>query len=293
MTLKDKTIEELLDMLEAYTEIADQERIKMAIQNLLVNQLGSAISRADTDMIAQSGHLARTIDQFRQSTDKSSKIMARLTAAIVFLTAVSAVIFYLQRSVMQGQLDVMTKQLGEMQSAGKQTDKLIQEAVKQSQAVREGANAAQKTIEVTQENIRLDQRAWVGQVDVKPPDIKAGSEIIFEVKFANSGKTPAHNFKALISRDLVSSDQKFAPHYRNVFYGSTMTLQPGEMKASLKTFPIILAQTDIDAMKNGTRKLYIYGKFSYEDVFKHLWHGTFCMYVEPSLTDITFCDTGN
>jgi hypothetical protein len=60
-------------------------------------------------------------------------------------------------------------------------------------AAKRSAKAAFDAVEATRENMRLDQRAWLGIAAIKPvPTIpEVGKPIQAIVEIRNSGKTPA------------------------------------------------------------------------------------------------------
>jgi hypothetical protein len=85
---------------------------------------------------------------------------------------------------------VMRDQLKEMRGTGKQTDRLIEQASNQVQATKEAVAAAKNNIETIRDNIRLDQRAWIGITSVALyGEIKKGLQT--KIQFKNTGKTPA------------------------------------------------------------------------------------------------------
>jgi hypothetical protein len=189
------------------------------------------------------------------------------------------------------QLETMGKQLEGMQDTGKQTNRLIEEAVKQSRAARDNADtsilmaeAAKKSIEITQNNIRLDQRAWVGVVEVVKPDFKVGSKVTFGVTFMNSGKTPARKLAVRMHIDVVPANQEVTPTYPTMTTKSSVSvLQPGGRNNIHVLSDEAVTQALIEALRNGSQIVYIFGEITYEDIFSRSHRTTFCMYIRENL----------
>jgi len=91
-------------------------------------------------------------------------------------------------------------------SAG-QIDSGITGAVGQLQSA---AGSASKSINVTQQAIRLDQRAWVAveKITVNSPTLEANKEFEVELTHKNTGKTPAKNVILITRWDSVFKGMK-------------------------------------------------------------------------------------
>jgi len=142
----------------------------------------------------------------------------------------------------------------------------------------------------------VDQRAWVGMIHHADIEFREGAKGKFGVILRNNGQTPALGLDTLMFVELVP--QGSPPQFT---YGSgkpptsrgASVVQPG-MEVVLQDptdFPMTTEQ--IQAMKDGTKVMYIYGKLTYRDIFKAVHHGTFCIYVEADLTTTKSCDRYN
>jgi hypothetical protein len=154
--------------------------------------------------------------------------------------------------------------------------------------------AAEDTLKKIEENSQLDQRAWVGVIGTNMPNIKPNSKFTIEVTFTNTGKTPALKFTSIVAIKGFRNDETFRPIYDKPVNPkpSNLIIYPG-MRIALPTIPIELTQTQIDILKSGLQIYRVYGKFSYDDIFKRHWGGTFCMFLQPDLTTMSWCDTYN
>ncbi len=140
---------------------------------------------------------------------------------------------------------------------------------------------ADKSLNATIQQFRLDQRAWVGVVSIDPPDLKPKSEFFLSLHAMNSGHTPALNFQSLVVLHSLKKDEKFKAIYAPLppnWVRSNRVVQPGE-QVTLNTNRYQLTQGQIDWIKNGTYILYVYGKMSYDDVFHEQHYTTFCKIV--------------
>jgi len=197
--------------------------------------------------------------------------------------------------------------------ASKQTDRMIGEMEKQTQAMQNAANTsknavklAERNIQTTQEQSRLDQRAWVGATEMNPPSFKDGDITVyikegekntsFGVNIVNSGKTPARKVKNKQKITAYPANAKFIPFYPpiNEREMSVSVIQPG-MKSILYfgLFDDPLTKEQINSFREGENILYIYGEITYEDVFGKKHRTTFCSYLDKTLSKTFQCQTYN
>lgn len=126
------------------------------------------------------------------------RIQIFLQAAIVCLTL--------------GYVLVAHWQLKQMQNAGKQTDRLIGEAIKQSQAARDGATVANDSLKFIREVV---ERPYVVFEQLTPVDFAEGKVPTLLLDFKNQGRTPAYgvliNVTAVLSSRSLEKTIKFNP----------------------------------------------------------------------------------
>jgi hypothetical protein len=158
----------------------------------------------------------------------------------------------------------------------------------QKEIAKAGIETSQKGFEdsakESMEQSRLDQRAWLGAVEMREPvDMAVGKVAKFGVLITNTGKTPAVNFTSQMVVRAFGRAEKFEAIYPQPPTGihSNSVIQPA-MKIELWS-PIkrALLQSDIDSLKNGEYVLYIYGVLNYDDIFKRHHWTHFCMVLQP------------
>jgi hypothetical protein len=219
-------------------------------------------------------------EELEERIKRGEKWMIWLTATIAFFALCSVIVGTLQWRVMSGQLD-------EMKSSSADAKKLTQAAVNQ-------AAAAQTTIQVIQENMRLEQRAWVGvkAIRITPPPWKAEQKLEATVIVENTGRTPALEVKVIkrygprppskteLSKPVAEPINVFAIAPTNS-YESTVTLSEK------------LSEPDLRLLASGKR-YYVYGTITYKDIFSTMIRETlFWGYYIDGFRGLQFCPTFN
>lgn len=138
--------------------------------------------------------------------DRGKRFRDYATLFFVVLTTIG--IFY-QAYLFRGQL-------GEMQSSGEQTSKLIdtnaklaEATAKQAEAADKQANAMAAAVEVSKESLIVAGRAWVGprQAKITSP-IEAGKPIELSFDYANTGREPALDFSYSVDGFISSTEEE-------------------------------------------------------------------------------------
>lgn len=225
------------------------------------------------------------------------KVFEKITLVVnvlLFIVAVFALCVY------RGQLNVMQSTLDEMKSSGQgttnQTWQVIANINWLARSMDDSAKQAQRVLDATINQNRLNQRAWVGPTSVDDFAIQDGKPIAIKVRITNSGKTPALHCTGVIRAKTVPAKDKFVPTYP---VGSTSedesieVIQPG-MTIPLETGPSPpMNTTTINSFNAGTYNLYVFGKISYVDVFgtPHATH--YCFVLNPDLRGLSGCNTYN
>lgn len=175
-------------------------------------------------------------------------------------------------------------------------------------ATKESADATKDAVQVAKDALKAnidmahrEQRAWVGPTRIVRPEskdatdepifIKKGLSARFEIIIVNSGKSPAREVKADKNCFLLPLKDQLVPKYTHPKI-SVGVLQPN-MSYRLITTISPLPTSDIDSIKNGDKILYVFGKITYEDIFRIPHWTTFCMKLIPSLDNFSACDTYN
>lgn len=153
---------------------------------------------------------------------------------------------------------------------------------------------------------RRDQRAWVGPIEVQPPDqtvdnrrvyVAVGARTNITILVTNSGKTPG----TMVSRTSASTQprgQQFRANYTPpVDVDSLAVILPSQRYTPVVTIPRVDAnpwtQPQVDALMAGDLILYAYGIIGYLDVFKIPHYTIFCMFLNRNLTAFSACSTYN
>jgi hypothetical protein len=168
------------------------------------------------------------------------------------------------------------------------------------------ANAAASAANTANTSIQLDQRAWIGPIQVvdpkfavdgKPSYVTAGQKTMFGVYIINSGKSPGLKVKIKDRLKAVDTGEVFVADYppaASSIIDSVSVLQPG-MRMEFDSLPseIALLPEHIKKIREGSGRLYFYGQITYEDIFKvsHATH--FCFMLSPDLERLEACSTYN
>lgn len=183
----------------------------------------------------------------------------------------------------------------------------IDSAAAQSKASLDGTlSLGNRSLEVTIEASRLEQRAWVGPTGLIPPGVsdgsrrvylKAGEQAVIGFQLTNSGRTPALSAIGRLRTQVLRTGEQFVAVYNAVdTITSVAAVLPGAQLLLQLPVPKQGTQIDqatIDELTSGKAILYLYGDYSYEDIFgrKHLTE--FCTYLNRSLTSFDNCPTHN
>jgi flagellar basal body-associated protein FliL len=139
------------------------------------------------------------------------------------------------------------------------------------------ANAAEKSAKVSEDTLKISQRAWVGVQNVFfKPTPKIGDQFGVMIHFKNVGTTPATNIQAQAVFDPVPPDRQPNFDYSKERLHSFGFMMP----AADMHFPLIqekpLSVAGVDALKTGAIRIFVHGRFSYDDIFGESHWFTFC-----------------
>jgi hypothetical protein len=134
-----------------------------------------------------------------------------------------------------------------------------------------------RTFKATIEQFHLDQRAWLGFGEMQAP-LEVGKPFLIHFSFQNSGKTPALNVQEKHEVRPINKGEILKFTYKDVTGepSRTVVLPNAGFRAD---FPANLGQMtspQVEDVKSGKTRIYLYGKATYDDVFGgHHWV-TFC-----------------
>jgi hypothetical protein len=181
----------------------------------------------------------------------------------------------------------------------------LNEMRKATQAATDAAKSAKDSITFAKESAHLDQRAWVGILDIKFV-CEVDKPLTTTVTVRNTGKTFARELQVmryievlpsvmepLFSEDNVSNWKALMANAGQSI-GSVALLSPnGDFIGDVtQLIPEKISQTDLDDIKAGKLIVWSHGKIIYRDIFDcHHWT-TYCI---RSTKDLTFrsCDKHN
>lgn len=188
------------------------------------------------------------------------------------------------------QLEQMSVQTTAMQGQLKE----MKEGSNDTKTIAESAKTQAESMKHMAETMRRDQRAWVGPYETSNLRVVAGTPVRLEIDYKNGGKTPAMKFSAITNMRYQPADSTFVPEYNDHMpYVASAILFPGMSTVSeMSKLNLILDQSRIEQLRNGSSMLYFFGKYSYRTLDID-GGGTFCMYLGRDLSSIDFCETYN
>jgi hypothetical protein len=129
----------------------------------------------------------------------------------------------------------------EMHEGGVQTDRIIAADERIASAMEGTLGEAKRSLDAAINQNRLDQRAWVGPIEmgINDPPVHVGSKLVATVVLTNNGKTPALDVATLASIEFVDKGTVLNPHYKidKTDQSSKSVIQPG-MKEMITTLPV-------------------------------------------------------
>jgi hypothetical protein len=148
-----------------------------------------------------------------------------------------------------------------------QTDKLVA-------AAERIAAASENAIGQSVESLRLDQRAWLNIKSIGIDRPTPGNPVGIAVNMTNTGKTVARHvvFLTVLQEtkgpigafEIEGAPHKFAVAFPNANY------------SSIGTGKRLLTKDDIEEIKSGKQRIYIFGRITYDDVFGKSHFTQFC-----------------
>lgn len=197
------------------------------------------------------------------------------------------------------QLATMRNTLAEMKRSGEQSAEQVWSAIGNINWMARSMDLSQKStknaVQAIQEQMRLDQRAWVGPrtfVILNPP-LEANKPIEIGLEYSNLGKTPALNVSGFAQPGLyVSTTQLNFSKWGQPLEGERGAQFPGFSSHIVREFPAIPDPVFVDFLKEKSF-LYIYGNIEYDDIFGfHHWTHFCLRYLVPS-HGFVYCETFN
>jgi hypothetical protein len=161
----------------------------------------------------------------------------------------------------------------------------------------------QKQLAFSAEQMKSDQRAWVGVKDFQVE--RYGPKQIFKMKvvLSNSGKTPSVNMhratQFMFSPTIIAGPP---PEYVNMLkFEAGGTVPPnGEPVLHIDDEPDAAVSSKYEFLRDKKLFLYIFGEVDYEDIFGKPHFTKFCFYlvdsgptVDTAFRGLAYCDAFN
>ena len=162
-----------------------------------------------------------------------------------------------------------------------------------------------RAVQNSQDALRLDQRAWVGAIEVENPSLTDESRLVylkegFPLKFGvvtNTGKTPAVKASTIINWRIMPPNLEFSPDYGQGTPSPALSLTVIQPQMRLTISPgqdeNRPTKQDIADLKSGERIFYLFGMINYSDIFDKPHSTKFCVRLMPSLDVFGSCKTYN
>ncbi len=212
------------------------------------------------------------------------RVQAIFTGLIFFVTAAYAVVAWFQWRTMSGQLDEMIKTVKITEDSNKANKKSIE--------------LAERSIKATQEQFRLDQRAWLNMREPKftePLNSQKSLRISFTIK--NVGKTPAQrvHYRYKVSIQTPGKPILWIPFIPIVFENSDICYAPGDENTTQIMSKSVLTQEMIDFIESGGIIFSINIEVTYFDIYNvnNIRHSRACFLYSAPNKRFVFCKTGS
>ena len=187
---------------------------------------------------------------------------------------------------------VAEKQWGEMNRAGRQTDKLIEQATRNATAATDASNAAKDSLTEYRNMSHLDQRAWISVPDVGLRNL-ANQVPSFHIPVRNGGKTPALEVSVLTGQEI--SPIAALPQIHFGGKPNLMGALSPSTEGSVEMYNTVgdFAQAAFEQRRRDAKKLAIFGTVTYKDVFGASHYTEFCysalMFLEGNTVQFIEC----
>jgi len=236
-------------------------------------------------------------------------------AVLVIATCATVGVAYFQWKTMERQSNIMKEQLDIMAgqtnaafqqvSAAKSSIRIADKTLKDAQeSGKEQSDRAEKSLNATIENFRLDQRAWIHLKEVAfkayttgdtEVPIKAGHPVRIKLSYTNTGKTPARVLATKTYVYVVEAGEKPPLQEKAIIATENrpFTLFPNSTYSHSEMVSEVYSAQQVEVIKNGQYIMYIYGMIPYEDVFGQIRWTQFCKYLDTDFTTLAVCSFYN
>jgi hypothetical protein len=146
------------------------------------------------------------------------------------------------------------------------------------------ANFARKTFAETRENFRLDQRPWLGVLEMDTT-IPSRETTRVKLEFVNSGKTPALNQHMGWEAECWPVGQKPKINYTEDIKNQGAIILPNQHFFAISQTTALCSEKNFALFKQGEALLTILGTIWYKDEFTTSHTTEFCLYLRLSKSE--------
>lgn len=243
---------------------------------------------------AEAAHRQQERDEFVLKAQRvqanSSRVVARLTAALVFTSLISGFVSYLQFGAAKDAANAAKESADASVSAAMTAVQQMRASEDANWLARANSASSQKqskaALDDSIRNAETDQRAWVGvdRIFIEPPKLEANTSATITIAFKNTGKTPALD---VASRHVEPVERDHTPTFfysRQIRYG---LLSPGgechvsyvEPQGIIREGPRTFTRDLIERLDNASLRIYVDGCVFYQDIFKQRHWTTYCYFL--------------
>jgi hypothetical protein len=186
------------------------------------------------------------------------------------------------------------KTWGETQQGSAQTNRIIAADERIANAMESSVSQSQTSLKATVDQMRSDQRAWVG-VSRMDGTLKAGAgPSTDKVEYINSGRSPALNLHVAFQTDCEPKGIRPKILYTEATAKGHFVLVPQQSGSIGMTIEkSVCSPKNTELMKARKARAYMLGTIWYNDVFGKVHFTDFCGQIEPGDTSLEFCDFHN
>ena len=185
-------------------------------------------------------------------------------------------------------------------------DRMMERTIDQTAAQMQSAQAADNSVKATQDQMQLDQRAWIG-VEGVDGSLEAGKPFIINTHYFNTGRTPALHLVEQARGIVLPRGEKFTPDYNaprdeSLPVKAVAAIFPNQVSTqhvrmtkdnSDPTKDAPADQSGIDVIDRGDVTIYVFGRVCYRDVFNKPHWMRFCNLYNHKDNSYYACDTYN
>jgi hypothetical protein len=236
-------------------------------------------------------------------------LIVLFTGTIVVGTLYYASIAKRQADLMSQQRDVMIQQVNASQrqteEMGRQTNTFndtLNEARKSANAAEAQAKsseasvgAAWESVQVSHRSLEFSNKAYITVQGANYGTLTLGGRVVSAITFVNAGNTPAYDvlIETYIDlRDKPLPDKMPRPNIASGGFSKSIVPPKGTFDIS-PAMKGAIDQSQLDALNNETKSVYVWGMITYKDIFKQSRWLKFCGTNQLKTDKIIPCSNNN